>query len=193
MIKLRNVSKKYGESIVFDSFSLTVNDGDRILVAGASGCGKTTLLRLICSFERADGGSVDVGGAKIAVMFQEPRLLPHKNALDNVRAVAKKAEWSVCDKYFEKMGLSLADDGKKMPSELSGGMKQRVALARFFTFAELSGADTLILDEPFAALDAERGKELCALLSEFSDHKTLIVASHGEHDAEILGAKTVKL
>ena len=190
MIKLENITKKYGEQIVLDNFSLNVSSGERIALIGASGRGKTTLLRIISELENADGGAVEVYG-NIAVMFQEPRLLPWKNARENILAVLKKEKAALADKYLDAVGLS--DDKDKLPTSLSGGMAQRVALARFLAYAEATDATILLLDEPFSALDGDTANEMIALLDSFAAKKTLILVTHDERHADALGAKTVEL
>ena len=190
MIKLENITKKHGEQIVLDNFSLNVSDGERIALIGASGRGKTTLLRIISGLENADGGIAHKTG-EYAVMFQEPRLLPWKSAIDNLLAVLKKEDFSLAEKYLLAVGL--ADDKDKMPSSLSGGMAQRVALARLLAFAEATNADILLLDEPFSALDGDTANEMIALLDKFATGKTLILVTHDESHADALGAKTVEL
>lgn len=193
MIELVKISKSYDGQVIFDEFSAKFVSGEPALITGPSGRGKTTLLRLVSGLENADGGEISTSGAKFAVMFQEPRLFPSANAIDNVRAVAKKADYPIADAYFEKVGLSLDEDGKKMPSELSGGMKQRVSLARFLTFAHISGADALLLDEPFSALDDETKKECAALVSEISRDKILVVVAHDTAEAQLFGARVIEI
>ena len=192
-MQLINISKKYGEQVVLDGFSATFAPNEPTLIAGASGRGKTTLLRLMAGIERVDGGEVITSGEKIAVMFQEPRLFPDASALDNVRSVTKKADYPVADFYFEAVGLSLAEDGKKMPSELSGGMKQRVSLARFLTFAKISGANALLLDEPFSALDSELRDRCAALIVELAKDKILVVVGHDTAEAKLFGARVIEI
>ena len=190
MIKLENITKKYGEQIVLDNFSLNVSDGERIALIGASGRGKTTLLRIISGLENADGGIAHKTG-EYAVMFQEPRLLPWKNARENILAVLNKDNAALADKYLDAVGL--AEDKDKMPSSLSGGMAQRAALARLFAFAEATDADILLLDEPFSALDSDTADKMIALLDNFAKNKTLILVTHNEKHANALGARTVEI
>jgi len=179
LTELKNIRKSYGNNVVLDNFSLKLNQGSKNVVLGASGCGKTTLLRVIAGLERVDGGEI-VRDEKIAYMFQETRLLPWKNALDNIRAVLKKEDFALADKYLSAVGL--ADAEKKFPHELSGGMAQRVAFARFLAFAESTDADLLLLDEPFSALDRETATKMLELLIEFSVGKTLVLVTHDESD-----------
>ena len=190
MIKLENITKKYGDQIVLDNFSLNVSSGERIALIGASGRGKTTLLRIISGLENADGGIAHKTG-ECAVMFQEPRLLPWRNARENILAVLKKENAALADKYLDAVGLF--DDKDKLPTSLSGGMAQRVAFARFLAYAEATDAEILLLDEPFSALDGDTADEMIALLDKFAKNKTLILVTHDESHADALGAKKVEL
>ncbi len=193
MAEFKSITKKYGVDTVLDDFSLKLEKGVPTLIMGESGRGKTTLLRIAAGLELPDGGEFLSGGKKTAYMFQEPRLLPWRNALENVRAVLSKEGYHLAEKYFSAVGLDISADGKKYPSELSGGMCQRVAFARFLAYAEMSGAELLLLDEPFSALDGETSEKMAAILCEFARGKTLAVVSHDESDAEALGAEIVRI
>ena len=175
MIKLDNVTKKYGEQTVLESFTLTLEKGSKTVITGGSGIGKTTILRILAGLEKPDGGEV-VCDEKIAVMFQEPRLLPWKSAFENVRAPLSKDKISLADKYLSAVGLG--EDKNKYPHELSGGMAQRVALARFLAFAEADGSTLLLLDEPFSALDGDTAGKMLFLLKDFSVGKTVLIVTH---------------
>lgn len=190
MIKFTDITKKYGEQTVLDNFSLTVNDGEKIALTGESGVGKTTILRILSGLEKADGGTVECD-KQIAYMFQEPRLLPWKTAKGNILAVLKKESYSLAQKYLDAVGLSDAAD--KTPSELSGGMAQRVAFARFLAYAEESGATALLLDEPFSALDKDTADKMLDLLLDFAIDKIVILVTHDENTAQNLGGRVVKL
>ena len=179
MTELKNIQKSFGENAVFKDFSLKLTEGSKNIVKGASGCGKTTLLRIISGLEAIDGGEV-MRDERLAYMFQEPRLLPWKNSLDNIRAVLKKKDFALADKYLSAVGL--ADAEKKFPHELSGGMAQRVAFARFLAFAEATDAELILLDEPFSALDRETAAKMLELLIEISVGKTLVLVTHDESD-----------
>ena len=184
MVEFKNITKKYGDRTVLEGFSLKPDVGTKVVIMGESGCGKTTLLRLLSGLEAPDGGEI-ISDEKVAVMFQEPRLLPWKTALENIRAVLKKEQFFLADKYLLAVGLK--DDGNKFPRELSGGMAQRVALARFLSFAEATDATLLLLDEPFSALDDETAEKMLKILKSFSDSKTVILVSHDISDAERFG------
>ncbi len=190
MAEFKNITKKYGDKTVLDNFSLVLEKGAKTAIMGESGCGKTTLLRIAAGLTKADGGEF-IHEGNIAVMFQEPRLLPWKNALDNVKAVLSKDHFPLADKYLSAVGLE--NDKAKFPNELSGGMAQRVALARFFAFAEVTESDLLLLDEPFSALDDETGEKMLELLMFFSKDKTVLIVTHDKTDAESFADKIIKL
>ena len=193
MPEFKNVIKKYGDDTVLQNFSLKLEKNSPIAIMGESGCGKTTLLRIAAGLEKPDLGEFETNGENLAYMFQEPRLLPWKNALDNVKAVLPKEKSYVAEKRLTATGLDLETDGKKFPSELSGGMKQRVALARFLAYAETTNATLLLLDEPFSALDDETATTMATLLGEFSKDKFLLFVTHDETDAKNLGAKIIRI
>lgn len=184
------ISKKFGDKAIIDNFSLSIPLGAKIALMGESGSGKTTLLRIAAGLLPADSGKF-IHEGKIAFMFQEPRLLPWKSALENIRAILPKEDYSLAEKYLSLVGLSDAAD--KMPRELSGGMAQRVAYARFLAFAEAEDADLLLLDEPFSALDGETEEKMLTLLKDFSIGKTLMIVTHDEIHADALGAKIIKI
>ncbi len=193
MAEFKGITKKYGNNTVIENFSLTLEKNVPTLIMGESGRGKTTLLRIAAGLEKPDSGEFISNGEPIAFMFQEPRLLPRKNSLDNIRAVLKKEAYPLAEKYLSATGLDIPTDGKKHPHELSGGMCQRVAFARFLAYAEASGAELLLLDEPFSALDGETAEKMAVLLRELSQEKTLAVVSHDRSDADALGARIVTM
>lgn len=193
MTEFRSISKSYGNVAVLDNFSLVLEKDKPTVIMGRSGCGKTTLLRIAAGLEKPDKGLFVHTDGEVAFMFQEPRLLPWKNTLDNVRAVLAQDNASQASKYLELVGMSPRSDGLKMPYELSGGMKQRVAFARFLAFAEQIDASLLLLDEPFSALDADTSMQMLSILKKFSEGKVLAAVSHDDSDAEALGADTVRL
>ena len=193
MAEFINVTKKYGFDTVLENISLRFCKDSPSVIMGESGRGKTTLLRLAAGLEKPTEGEVRTEGERVAYMFQEPRLLPWKNALDNVRAPLAKTEYHLADKYFAATGLNPETDGKKYPDELSGGMQQRDAFARYLAYAEQIDADLLLLDEPFSALDEETSEKMAVLLADFSKGKTLVAVSHDESDAHRLGATIIRI
>jgi NitT/TauT family transport system ATP-binding protein len=147
----------YGPDAVraIDGLSLHVREGEFVCLVGASGCGKTTLLNIVAGLDRASVGSVEVGGRRIALMFQDGALFPWHTARGNVELALKlrgvkdrRARRARADELLEL--VQLADAGDRRPHELSGGMRQRVSLAR----ALAQDAEILLMDEPFGALDA---------------------------------------
>ena len=193
MAEFKNVTKKYGDVTVIEDFSLEIKKNSPTVIMGESGCGKTTLLRIAAGLEKADGGCFEPNGENIAYMFQEPRLLPWKSAIDNVLAVLPKNSIEIAKKHLSSTGLDPDTDGKKYPNELSGGMRQRVAFARFLAYAETSKATLLLLDEPFSALDDETAAKMATLLRDFAKDKTLLTVTHDEADATRLSARVIKL
>ena len=168
-ISIRNASKFFpsltgeGEVCVFQDVSLEIANGEFVSIIGHSGCGKSTLLNMIAGFDEATSGEILVDGKAIKgpgldrmVVFQSFALMPWMTAFDNVRIAVASAfkSWDkqqVIDhttRYLQLMGLG--DIGKKMPAFLSGGMRQRVGLARAFAVQPKA----LLLDEPFAQIDA---------------------------------------
>ena len=170
MIALENVRAACGGKPVLERCTLRIAPGEHAALSGPSGCGKTTLLRLVAGLRRPDAGSVRVGGT-VAMVFQEPRLFPWLTAERNLALVTREAP-----RWLEKAGLAGA--AGKYPSELSGGMRQRVNICR----ALAAEADILLLDEPFQGLDAPLRRALAALVAECAAGKTLLLVSHDAED-----------
>jgi ABC-type Fe3+/spermidine/putrescine transport system ATPase subunit len=192
-IKLKNVTKKYGNLVAIDKLSLSIKDGEYLCILGPTGAGKTTLLKLIAGVVKSTEGKIYCGGVVTndlppeergtALMFQSFALFPHLTVLQNVLFGPLSKGMNYRDAF--KIGMDTLDLVKlsrrasSYPSELSGGMQQRVALARSLA----SGAKTLLLDEPLGALDARLRIELRR------DIKTLVkdlklTAVHVTHDQE---------
>ena len=185
MIKIHDLSFAYGEKQIFGGFSLEISDGARSCIFGGSGCGKTTLLRLITGLEEPADGSIETGGVRFSAVFQEDRLLPFKTVLENITLIGAEKETAL----YMLAQLGIAEAADKYPSELSGGMRRRAAIARALS-AEYG---CLILDEPFAGLDKENIEKAAALISESVGERTLIAVTHSEREAELLGAKIIML
>ncbi|MBO5248937.1 MAG: ABC transporter ATP-binding protein [Clostridia bacterium] len=190
MISVKNLSKAFGDTVLFRDLSFTVSFGERILISAPSGTGKTTLLRILCGLESADSGTVSgLHPQEISYLFQEPRLFPQLTVLENVTCIhpdEQEARESAV-KWLESLGLGDALD--KYPDQLSGGMKQRVALARTLS----SPRPILFLDEPFTALDAELKESVLQLVLEACKGKTLLLVSHDPHDGAALTQRTIFL
>ena len=180
---------------VLDAVTLHVPQGRMAAVVGRSGCGKTTLLRVIAGLLRPGGGRVSFGGAtpRIGLVFQDPRLLPWKNVRDNLRLALLKvtqheAESAIAE-ALERVGLR--DWALAMPGELSGGMAQRVGLAR----ALCQRPDILLLDEPFAALDALTRSQLHGELQGIRGERplTTVLVTHDIGEAVLLSDEVLHL
>lgn len=187
MVRLENVTHRYGEHIVFQNQNLVLRPDQRLALMGPSGCGKTTLLRIILGLARPTEGVAENGFRNMAAVFQEPRLLPWRTALENVNLVLGdgKDTLSAARKLLERM--LLADAAEKYPRELSGGMQQRVALAR----ALAVGPDLLILDEPFKGLDEALRVRMIQEVSQ--TRAAILLVTHDRYEAETLGCEIMEL
>src|SRR5215831_10068807 len=157
-VRVRDVSQTYhdGKSAVsaLDRVSLDVAEGEFVCLLGASGCGKSTLLNLIAGLYHLKAGAIDVGGRRVAFVFQEPALFPWLGARANVEMGMRFRGVAAGERRRRALELlrlvHLDGFAERRPHELSGGMRQRVALAR----ALAQEAPVLLMDEPFGALDA---------------------------------------
>ncbi len=189
MIELKNVSFSYKDKDVLKDLHYLFPDKGIFAVMGASGEGKTTLLRLLAGLEKPCAGEINGTHRKVAFAFQEPRLLPWLNAADNLNFVLSPEKQN--SGTAEKMlcAFELCEYVGKLPFELSGGMKQRVSLARALAVE----ADLLLLDEPFSALDAALKERIAKLVRDANPEGLTIVVTHDVRDAELLGATVLHL
>ena len=188
MINIKNLTFSYDESEILNNFNLTVNNGECVQLFGISGSGKTTVMRLILGLEKPQDGEI-AAPKNISVVFQEDRLLENVDVQSNIRLVISKDQYSFADTLLREFGLY--DFRKKRVSELSGGMKRRVALIRAIAY----NGDALILDEPFNGLDYDN-KIIAAKIikKEFiQKNKPVLLITHVSEDADLLGAKTINL
>lgn len=203
MIQVSGLTKKYGQLEVLKGIDLTVNEGEIVSIVGASGAGKTTLLQIIGTLDKADSGTVsiqnqivtnlkdnklsDFRNKNIGFIFQFHQLLPEFTALENVMIpalIAKQKDSAAKQKASELLdllGLSSRIDHK--PNELSGGEKQRVAVAR----ALINNPAVILADEPSGSLDTENKIELHKLFFDLRDRfgQTFIIVTHDEELAKI--------
>lgn len=182
MIELKSITVSYGNQVVLKEQDLTVSAGERIALMGPSGCGKTTLLRLIAGLKKPAAGSASIHTDRISCLFQEPRLLPWLTAEENVNAVLSDSAPTLPEARKWLVAMDLSEAAKKYPQELSGGMQQRVSLARALAY----GGDILLLDEPLKGLDTETKTVMIRLISEHTRGKTLLLSTHDREDAEAL-------
>ena len=177
MLKIDSVCAVYESNTVLSNLSYTFEDKKKYAIVGTSGIGKTTLINILCGTRKADGGSVISDYSRPSYIFQEPRLFPWITALENVELVSK-------DRSKAKNILrSLLKDNEaleKFPYELSGGMKQRVSIARALAY----DSDIVFMDEPFQGLDPETRQEVRQLVFECLKNKTVIMITHDIADTE---------
>ena len=189
MIQLKNVSFAYGEKTILTNLNHTFPDRGIFAVMGESGEGKTTLLRLLCGLEKPCDGEIQSTHQRVAVAFQEPRLIPWLSCESNINFVLSKEKqaYGLAKKLLQE--LELDESAEKPPSELSGGMKQRLSLAR----ALAAEADLLLLDEPFSALDTALKERVAQTVKNANPNGLTIIVTHDKKDAELLDAPVLTL
>ncbi len=178
-MELRNISKRYGEKLLFSHFSRVIPDGGSLGVMGPSGAGKTTLLRLILGLEKPDEGEVVGVPEGKSALFQEDRLFPKLSAVKNITMAAPQCQEA--RKLLAELGLESCME--QPVSTLSGGEARRAALAR----ALAKAGKLLALDEPFTGLDEESRLRAAAVIRRYRRGRTLILITHREEDLELLG------
>ena len=204
-VEVNNISKSFSKSEdgkplpVVDNVSFKVNDGEFLCIVGSSGCGKTTILRIIAGLQQADSGEVLLDGEKIestsskkGMVFQEFALFPWRTVKKNVefgleyKGLPPEEKENLSKRFISMVGLEGYEDS--YPHQLSGGMKQRVAIAR----ALVNDPDVLLMDEPFGALDAQTRNilqdELLRIWTETK--KTIIFITHNVDEAVYLGDRS---
>jgi NitT/TauT family transport system ATP-binding protein len=206
MIHLSGVSRAFvgrsGTVEALREIDLDVADGEFVAILGRSGCGKSTLLRLISGLLPTTAGEVTVSGERvtkprrdIAMMFQQPALLPWRSVLDNVLLPAQIFGWRKAahrQRAYELLELTgLSGFEKRMPHELSGGMQQRVALCRSL----IANPRVMLMDEPFSALDALTREELSGELQRvhMEQDATIVFVTHSIDEAVLLADRVVVL
>ena len=194
-IRVEGLSKRFGKAgpVVLDNINLTIRPGEFVCLLGASGCGKSTLLNIIAGLEHPSEGAVTVASGKSAVMFQESALFPWLTASRNVELALKLRGVPRARRRGEARELldlvNLADAADKRPHELSGGMRQRVALARSLA----QDRKVLLMDEPFAALDAITRDLLHEELERVwrETGRTIVFVTHNVREAARLGQRVL--
>lgn len=190
MIKIKGVTKAFGEKVLFRDMSLKIPDGSFIVFAGKSGCGKTTLLNMIGGLEKPDSGQIIVDDMdiykkknmtayftfKVGFLFQNFALVEDRSVYKNLQLVQKKARTDrTIDDILDELGIL---DKKDEPVyKLSGGEQQRVALARLM----YKQCDIILADEPTGSLDNENAEAVMTILHRLNEQgKTIIVVTHSE-------------
>jgi NitT/TauT family transport system ATP-binding protein len=198
-VEITDVTKTFGRGdtalLALDGVSLSVAPGQFVCLIGASGCGKSTLLSLVAGLDAPTSGQVNTGGRKVALMFQEPALFPWLTAAKNVEMPLRAAGMPKAqrrERIAELLDLvQLSSFADKLPHQLSGGMRQRVALARSLA----QDADVLLMDEPFGALDAMTRDLLHEVLEGIWRRRqlTILFVTHEVREAVRLGDRVVLL
>ena len=205
-IELRDVSMRYKtnqkETLAVENLSLTVGQGEPVAIIGASGCGKTTLLNLMTGLRTASSGEVLVKGAPISaprtqtsLILQDYGLLPWKTVLDNAALgllIQKLSRKDARQRALAALGVvGIEEFAQAYPRELSGGMRQRLAMAR----AIASETDILLMDEPLSALDALTREELQNVLLELWNQQgyAQVLVTHSIEEAVLLGRRIVMM
>src|SRR5690625_3935872 len=198
-LKLENISRTFADKTVVKNITLAAKPGEIIGILGTSGCGKSTLLRAISGLDQDYDGHVFINDQpsrgiheQTGFIFQEPRLLPWLNVIENITfglKGKKQANTVMAEKYLKHVGLE--DHSDLYPRQLSGGMAQRVAIAR----ALVTSPEILLLDEPFSALDAFTKMQLQDLLLDIWKmyQSTLVLVTHDVDEALYLCDRVIIL
>lgn len=206
-LKIYDLSFQYDEHRLIDSFSCTFEKGSITAILGSSGSGKSTLLRLISGLEKPAKGSMVLDGKvvfdsqhfteahmrQIGLVFQDYALFPHltvrRNIEYGVSGGSRKSKKEIVDRLLSM--IELTEDAHKYPSECSGGMQQRIAIAR----ALANKPKLLLLDEPFSNLDQQLKERMRVLMKQwFNDFEvTVILVTHDRQDASVLADHLIEL
>lgn len=188
-LNIKHVTLRFGEKTVLSDFSMTLAAGERAVIMGPSGCGKTSILRLAAGLIKPTAGTVTRATGRVAVQFQEPRLLPGRTAAENVNAVLADSTKTMPEAraWLDRVGLGAAAD--HYPDELSGGMAQRVSLARALAYR----GDLLLLDEPFRGLDAALREEMIRLVLTEARTAAILLVTHDPYEAARFSERVITL
>lgn len=202
MIEIKNISKSFDGKKIFDNFSLTINKGAFLIVTGASGCGKTTLLNMIGAIEKPDNGQILIDGKNMTLrknrldyfkkgvgfLFQNYALVDNKTVKENLEIVKGNSRNPISIDDALKQ-VDLEEKADKKVYKLSGGEQQRVAIARLI----IKKCDIILADEPTGSLDSKNGETVIELLKQLQNGgKTIIMVTHDSR-LEKYGDRVIKL
>jgi iron(III) transport system ATP-binding protein len=209
-IEFQGVSKRYDDRAAVDGLSFRIEEGERVVVHGRSGCGKTTVLRLMAGFLAPDIGRVLVGGKLVAadgtilispehrhlgMVFQDLALWPHLTVAQNLD-FALKAQRLASEIRRQRITDMLArvqlnGSADVYPARLSGGQQQRVAIARALVAQPLA----VLMDEPLSNLDEELRDELCGQILDLHAQLgfTLVYVTHSKEEMRRIGSRSIRL
>lgn len=207
LISIKNLHKKYGDTVAIPNLDLDLHKGEVVVILGASGCGKSTLLRCVNGLESIQGGSIHMDGVgefgkdvswqqarqKVGMVFQSYELFAHMNVIDNILLGALKAQKrdraeaeAQADKLLKRVGLF--ERKTAFPRELSGGQKQRIAIVR----ALCMNPEAILLDEITAALDPEMVREVLDVVLELANEgMSMLIVTHEMGFAEKVADRIV--
>ena len=204
-VTLKNVCKKYDSKVVIDNIDLEIRDKEFIVLVGASGCGKSTILRMIAGLEEISGGDIYIGDKKvndippkdrdIAFVFQSYALYPHMTVRENIAFGLKmrKIDKATIEKKVQEAAeiLDLTEYLDRKPKQLSGGQRQRVALGR----AIVRNPKVFLMDEPLSNLDAKLRVQMRAEIKKLHEklQTTFIYVTHDQTEALTMGDRIVVL
>lgn len=202
MLNIKNLTKKFDDLTIIEDMSLIVREGEFLCLVGPSGCGKTTLLRLVAGLIKPTSGEIFLDGRKIegpdrdrGFVFQEYALFPWLTVKKNIEfgleisSIERTKREAIAQKYIDLVELRGFED--RFPKELSGGMKQRVGIARAFA----NDPKLLLMDEPFGSLDAQTRNLMQGELLRIweKEHKTVLFVTHSVDEAVYLADRVVVL
>lgn len=201
-ITLKNVTKKFGDNIIFKNLNFDINEGEVVTITGESGKGKTTLLRCLVGLEKIDDGTIEIFGKKLAqngkyapiktqkeilknigMVFQNYGLFPNLTVEKNLKIICKDDE--KINKFLRK--FELLDKKDLYPANLSGGQKQRVAIIR----ALLLNPKIILFDEPTSALDDKNRDRIVELIGNLKENGFAVVVV--THDFKLVNSLDCKI
>lgn len=187
ILMIKEITKSYGKQKVLENISFNLNESERICIYGKSGIGKTTLLRIIAGLEKADSGKITFVG-KVSMVFQEDRLLENTDVYTNLYCVlGSRFDKAEADMHLKEVGLEGA--GNKIVSELSGGMKRRVAIVRCM----MKSSEIILLDEPFKGLDTILKDNIIRYVVKYLNGRAVIMVTHDISEAEKIQAEIIEI